>query len=108
MRQDRSSVSRALLPFALGALLTLGGCDEGNAVKETVPPRSARGTPGGTTSDGGAGLPGPGGADAGPGDCYLDPKTHEEIINACTDAVKIAKNPSLPLLLPDGGLPPLP
>jgi hypothetical protein len=34
--------------------------------------------------------------------------THLEIINACTDATGIAKNPVLPLLLPDGGLPQLP
>jgi hypothetical protein len=41
-------------------------------------------------------------------DCFTNPKTHFEIINACTSAQKIAKSPSLPLLLPDGGLPPPP
>jgi len=41
-------------------------------------------------------------------DCVQDAGTHEQIINACTDAVKIAKNPILPLLLPDGSLPPVP
>jgi hypothetical protein len=41
-------------------------------------------------------------------DCFTNPKTHFEIINACTDAQKIDKQPSLPLLLPDGGLPPPP
>jgi len=46
--------------------------------------------------------------DGAPGDCFLNPKTHFEIINACTDAVRITKNPTLPLLLTDGGLPPLP
>lgn len=51
-----------------------------------------------------AGLDG-GGADAS---CFTDPQTHVEIINACTDAEKIYKTPNLPLLLPDGGLPPLP
>ena len=38
----------------------------------------------------------------------MNPTTHFEIINACTDAVKITKNPTLPLLFSDGGLPPLP
>src|ERR1700712_4018693 len=38
-------------------------------------------------------------------DCFTNPKTHFEIINACTDAQSIDKNPTLPLLLPDGGLP---
>ena len=38
-------------------------------------------------------------------DCYVNPKTHFEIINACTDAQKIDKHPALPLLLPDGGRP---
>ncbi len=46
--------------------------------------------------------------DGAPSDCFVNPKTHFEIINACTDAVKITKNPTLPLLLTDGGLPPLP
>ncbi len=41
-------------------------------------------------------------------DCFPMPKTYLEIINACTDADKIAKKPVLPLLKPDGTLPPLP
>ena len=36
------------------------------------------------------------------------PTTHEEIINACTDAQKIYKNSHPPLLNTDGSLPPLP
>jgi hypothetical protein len=40
--------------------------------------------------------------------CVMNPMTHLEIINACTDAQGIDKHPTLPLLLPDGGLPPLP
>jgi hypothetical protein len=47
------------------------------------------------------------GADAGP-TCFTNPTTHFQIINACTTSQGIAKNPVLPLLLPDGGLPPLP
>jgi hypothetical protein len=31
-----------------------------------------------------------------PYDCVLEPKTHLEIINACTDATRIEKHPDLP------------
>ena len=50
------------------------------------------------------------GVDAGPADagCYSNPTTDYEIENACTDAGFIDKTPNLPLLLSDGGLPPLP
>jgi hypothetical protein len=47
-------------------------------------------------------------SDAEVPDCYADPKTYEEIINACTDAEKVDKQPILPRLLADGGLPDLP
>jgi hypothetical protein len=43
-----------------------------------------------------------------PADCFLNPKTYLEIINACTDAEKVDKRPVLPLLGSDGKLPPLP
>lgn len=46
--------------------------------------------------------------DGGTPDCFENPRAHEELINACTDAEKIEKQPTLPLLLRDGGLPPLP
>jgi len=46
-----------------------------------------------------------GGPDAS---CFTNPTTNYEIINACTTAQKIYKNPVLPLLNPDGSLPPLP
>jgi hypothetical protein len=42
------------------------------------------------------------------GTCVANPTTHLELINQCTTAKGITKNPSLPGLLPDGGLPPLP
>jgi hypothetical protein len=47
------------------------------------------------------------GADA---DCITLPQTSAEITNACTDpsVTKIDKHPTLPLLLPNGTLPPLP
>jgi hypothetical protein len=97
-------MKRALFFVLLGfVLLGLGACDEGSAVKEPAP------SPSGTaaTDAGGPGTGGDGGADGGPSDCFVNPKTHFEIINACTGATKIAKNPVLPKLLPDGGLPPL-
>jgi len=40
--------------------------------------------------------------------CFMNPTTHKEIINACTDAQKIERNVTPPLLNPDGSLPPLP
>jgi hypothetical protein len=40
--------------------------------------------------------------------CSQNPQTHEELLNACTDAEAIDKQPSLPLLNADGSLPPLP
>jgi hypothetical protein len=60
------------------------------------------------TSPADAGVPD--GPPAGPPDaaCFTNPHTHYEIINACTNAQAVDKHPNLPLLLPDGGLPPLP
>ena len=40
--------------------------------------------------------------------CFENPQTHEEIINACTNAQKIFKDSHPPLLEPDGTLPSLP
>ncbi len=40
--------------------------------------------------------------------CFTNPQTHEEIINACTSAQKIYKSTTLPLLNADGTLPALP
>ena len=50
------------------------------------------------------------GADSGGPDaaCFTNPTTHNEIINACTQAQKIYKDSHPPLTLPDGGLPQLP
>jgi hypothetical protein len=96
----------------LAALSGVGflACDDSSAVKEQNPGTDSGGPQPGTdsgpmpgTDGGGPTLP-----DGAPSDCYLNPTTHLEIINACTDAVKITKNPTLPLLYPDGGLPPLP
>jgi len=40
--------------------------------------------------------------------CFENPTTHLEIINACTTAQKVMKDPNLPLRNPDGSLPSLP
>ena len=97
-------VLAALASMSAVALLA---CDDSSAVKETNPTTDSGGPQPGL--DSGNPQPGDGGgADGGPSDCFTSPKTHFEIINACTDAVKLAKNPTLPLLYPDGGLPPLP
>jgi hypothetical protein len=71
---------------------------------------SSGGTSGGTSSSSGgtsSGGTSSSGGDGGPTDCVQNPTTHLEIINACTTATKITKNPTLTKLLPDGGLPPL-
>lgn len=97
-------MKHALATALLFSLLV--ACDDSNAVKEPSP------TPTGTNAvDSGPPIATDGGitdgGDAGPSDCVMNPKTHAEIINACTNATKITKNPVLPKLLPDGGLPPL-
>lgn len=61
--------------------------------------------------DDGPAAPGDAGLDASTtpdASCFDDPTTHEQIINACTDAAKVVKRPALPLLNPDGTLPALP
>lgn len=49
-----------------------------------------------------------GGLPADAGTCFASPTTHAQLINQCTAALGVAKSPVLPLLLADGGLPPLP
>ena len=51
-----------------------------------------------------AGSGGSGGSSNEP-ECYENPTTHHELINACTDAVKVEKTPALVGLNPDGSLP---
>ncbi len=100
-------VLASLAALSAGAF---AACDDSSSAVKEVNPRTDSGLPG---ADSGGPLPGMDGGgptlpDGAPSDCYLNPTTHLEIINACTDAVKISKNPTLPLLNPDGGLPPLP
>lgn len=103
--------------IVIGVLAALSGigivaCDDSsNAVKETPIPLNDAGMPVTPGIDSGGPQPGTDGGgptlpDGAPSDCFMNPHTHFEIINACTDSVKITKNPTLPLLLSDGGLPP--
>jgi hypothetical protein len=127
--------SRTLLrasTFAILASLACAAAFAGGACGDTVPSdqtgsttssshSSSTGAGGGTTSgpsstasSGGTGGKGAGGSGAGGSgtggapDCYPNPTTYLEIINACTNAQKVDLNPVLPLLQADGGLPPLP
>lgn len=106
MKTPAKALGLAVALLSAGAILVVACDDSSGAVKETpVLPTADGAAPG---SDAGPGTDGGSGTDGGPSDCVQNPHTHDEIINACTDAVKITKNPTLPLLLPDGGLPPLP
>ena len=105
------------IAVVVGVLAAMSGiaivaCDDSsNAVKETPITPGMEGGPGNPGVDSGGPQPGmdsggPTLPDGAPSDCFMNPTTHFEIINACTDAVKITKNPTLPLVYPDGGLPP--
>jgi len=86
---DVSTTSSGGVPndASIGAVGT-GGLDASPSAGGT---RADSGSTGGATGAGGTG------ADAAPPyDCVLHPKTHVEIINACTDAVRIEKHPMLP------------
>lgn len=83
----------------LAAVLCLSACAEG----------AESGTP--AAVDAGARDAATGDASSGAEEaCVRTPKTSLEILNACTDddVESIDKQPELPLLLEDGGLPPLP
>ncbi|MDF2698076.1 MAG: hypothetical protein K0S65_6459, partial [Labilithrix sp.] len=83
--------------------LAYTACDDSSsAVKERSPDAGGNTADTGPRSDSGGDFP-----DGAPEDCYDNPTTHFEIINACTTATRITKNPTLTKLLPDGGLPPL-
>jgi len=111
----------ARLPFFAAATLLTGvlgsgaiaACDSSSDGVHESPPDSSTGgdtsvpPPPGTTDGGSDTGTLPDGAPL-PDDCVVNPTTHLEIINACTDASKFDKKPTLPLLLADGGLPALP
>lgn len=94
----RRKCTNGVCLVAWAVAVSLAACDDSTAIKE---------------SSRDAGLPAPtvavdgGDQDGGAKDCFDNPKTHFEIINACTSATRIAKNPTLTKLQPDGGLPPL-
>ncbi len=105
----KSPMIRALTFLAItSSLVGYVACSTDDAVHEN-PPVVDSGTP---TGDGGMmmGTDGAMGDDGSiaPDNCFMNPTTHFEIINACTDAARVDKKPSLPLLLADGGLPPPP
>ena len=99
-------VALTLAFISMASMAPLLACDDDNAVKDgalAVPPAgTAPPKVDGSVDPDGSVAP-----DGAPLDCFPNPKTHEEIINRCTDSVRIMKNPVLPKLLPDGGLPPL-
>lgn len=88
---------------ALGMVI-LAACD-GETPSDSGATSSSSSSSNSSSSSGMGGEGGAGGA--GP-DCFSKPTTHVEIINACTDAEKVDKIVNLPLLEPDGTLPPLP
>jgi hypothetical protein len=104
MKRHISSLFAWAVVSALAATgLGLAACAEDSAVKEVVADAGKRDS----AANDGSVTPADGG-DGGGRDCFENPQTHVEIINACTTATKVVKNPSLPALLPDGGLPALP
>ncbi len=99
----RPALFSSCLLIAVACLVQAACGDDSSAVKEAAPD-SGPIKPGG---DSGGPVDGGPPGDGAPSDCFTNPKTHFEIINACTTALKITKNPVLAKLLPEGGLPPL-
>ena len=95
-----------LAPSLLWLAIVLGGCGDDGA---TSPPTDASTD---AASDAAVARVDAGAIDASPLPpdlgCYTLPRTHVEILNACTTAESIDKTPVTPLLRPDGTLPPLP
>lgn len=75
--------------FAAAMLVVTAACDDDAAER----PRDA---------------PVPVDAGAPDASCFESPRTYNEIINACTTAVKVYKDSRPPLLRADGTVPPLP
>ncbi|APR84048.1 Hypothetical protein A7982_09397 [Minicystis rosea] len=97
----------AALANACGEALpsdTTSTSSSGDTSSSSSASSSGTGGAGGSSTTSSTGTGGTGGAP----DCVTNPTTHVEIINACTDAQQIDSMPVLPLLQPDGGLPPLP
>jgi hypothetical protein len=95
----------AIALVGVWAFVACGGDD--SSVHETLPDGSTSSSSSGGQDTGPPPDGSSSGSDGAPQDCFTNPQTHFEIINACTDSQKFDKNPNLPLLLPDGGLPAL-
>jgi hypothetical protein len=77
--------------FTVLPLVLAAACGDNGDIPKDAPPQQID-----------AGVPAP---DAS---CFTDPHTYNEIINACTTAVKVYKDSHPALLKPDGTLPALP
>ncbi|MBX3261559.1 MAG: hypothetical protein KF782_17885 [Labilithrix sp.] len=93
--------------LAVASAVAVVACDDSSSAVKEASPDAGPGTGADGAADGGGGFDAGTLPDGAPKDCFDDPKTHFEIINACTNATRIEKNPTLSKLLPDGGLPPL-
>lgn len=106
----RSSSILAIGGILAGVIIYTTACDDSSTVKEpTGTSSSSSGNQGSTTSSSGD----PNNLDAGmlpdgaPKDCFDNPVSHFQLINACTNADRVDRKPTLQKLLADGGLPPL-
>ena len=116
MKTLKTSLGVIITGAAL-ALLAVACSDDNSTVTET-PQHDAGTSPDSTVpgTDGGMITPSPDGSTPGPDgsvvmdDCVKnpDPNVYTDILNACTTSYKVDPKPVLPLLYPDGGLPPLP
>jgi len=79
--------------FVVLSLALAAACGDSRVAAGDAPPQPDAGPPD-------AGMP-----DAA---CFTNPQTYNEIINACTTAVKVFKDSHPALLNPDGTVPPLP
>jgi len=88
--------------LALGGVACGDDDDDSDSAPQAGESGSSAGSSGSDSGDSDAGEDDAGTAGSGTA------KTHEEIINAPTDAEQVEVNPVLPLLNADGSLPPLP
>lgn len=99
-----------LIGFVWTSLALSSGCNKVSEPDDAAGGASSGGSDdgsgGSTPGKGGEGGAGTGGARPEP-ECFEDPKTHHEIINACTQATRVEKKPKLKLLNADGSLPEL-
>lgn len=112
--KKRANLSIALAAAgALVAFAAFAACGDDNAVKENVAKDSGT-VDGQSPNVDGSGIPGSDGSIGPDGaiidDCVAkpDPNVYTDLLNACTTSFKIDPHPTIPLLFPDGGLPPLP